>query len=490
MSRLLRSTLLASAAIPLAFAMPVQADELSEMKAQLQALQKRIGELEARQAQAPAPQPEQAPASEAVTGGDFPNSFKLPGSDTSVKIGGYVRVDAVKQFGGDFGGTRSDATALAPLRSSGLGASAQDGGFGLTANRSRVNLETRTPTRFGTLRTYVEGDFGGGDGFTANTDRFNSMSFRLRHAYGEFGPLLGGQTYTTFFDPVTLPETLDPGGPAGHAGNHLRQAMVRITQPVGSGLLRIAAENPAAVFNGQAPLSGSNGTLPLVSVNQVNQYPDMTVRYDRDGDWGHVSVAGVLRNLRFDTGTSGTSSTAASPQGHSDQIAGGGALALRVPTVGKDNVIAVGAWGRGIGRYLWGANLLDAVTTAIAGRGGAFEPVDAFGGTLAYQHWWTENIRSNLVGGWVHNDIPRKFSVSCNPNNFISAAIAATCLPVDAMSAHVNLIWSPVPAANFGLEYEFAYQDWSSGGFDAARGGRMKNFGLGERLGATLQFGF
>lgn len=38
-----------------------------------------------------------------VTRGDKPGSFKLPGSDTSVQIGGYVKLDAIYNPDEDLG---------------------------------------------------------------------------------------------------------------------------------------------------------------------------------------------------------------------------------------------------------------------------------------------------------------------------------------------------------------------------------------------------
>jgi hypothetical protein len=45
-----------------------------------------------------------APA-QAVTGGDHPGSFKLPGSNTSMKIGGYTKGDLYYDVDQDLGDT-------------------------------------------------------------------------------------------------------------------------------------------------------------------------------------------------------------------------------------------------------------------------------------------------------------------------------------------------------------------------------------------------
>src|SRR4029079_5435521 len=72
----------------------VGADTLEELKAQIDALQKKVVELEEKQDRT-----EQraagAAADNVVTGGASKGSFKLPGSNTSITLGGYVKLDAV-----------------------------------------------------------------------------------------------------------------------------------------------------------------------------------------------------------------------------------------------------------------------------------------------------------------------------------------------------------------------------------------------------------
>src|SRR2546425_6289902 len=60
-----------------------RADTLSDLREQTEALQRKVNELEDAQRKT------------APTGGDIPGSFRLPGSNTSIKLGGYVKFDAV-----------------------------------------------------------------------------------------------------------------------------------------------------------------------------------------------------------------------------------------------------------------------------------------------------------------------------------------------------------------------------------------------------------
>src|SRR6266853_4777084 len=85
-----------SAAIALLTGLPAaSADELADLRANQELLQKRIDQLS--QAPPPAPGPfvpgvgaETRPPGAPVTTGSFPRSFLIPGTDTSLRNGGYA----------------------------------------------------------------------------------------------------------------------------------------------------------------------------------------------------------------------------------------------------------------------------------------------------------------------------------------------------------------------------------------------------------------
>src|SRR5260370_42170191 len=94
-SNILRAKTLALA-IAIGLGVPTtaaQADELQDLKAQLEALKKKVGELEMKQETAEKKQATAAPDN-VVTGGATKGSFKLPGSATSVTLGGDIKLDA------------------------------------------------------------------------------------------------------------------------------------------------------------------------------------------------------------------------------------------------------------------------------------------------------------------------------------------------------------------------------------------------------------
>ena len=71
----------------------IHATTIEELDAAIVALRKQIDELRAQsRSAADTPSPSTA---NVVTAGKTKGSFKLPGSDTSITLGGYVKLDAV-----------------------------------------------------------------------------------------------------------------------------------------------------------------------------------------------------------------------------------------------------------------------------------------------------------------------------------------------------------------------------------------------------------
>ncbi|HSV25434.1 MAG TPA: hypothetical protein VLJ17_20700, partial [Xanthobacteraceae bacterium] len=104
--------------------------------------------------------------------GSFPGSFLVPGTQTSFAIGGYVKLDYTYDFGAQqVNGSGTGVPALiqpfGPLDSGLLhiggvtipvladGAHHIHGNSQFTAAESRFNIETRTPTSYGEIKTFI-----------------------------------------------------------------------------------------------------------------------------------------------------------------------------------------------------------------------------------------------------------------------------------------------------------------------------------------------
>jgi DcaP outer membrane protein len=416
----------AIAIVAVALATTVHADELQELKTQIELLQKKVGELEQKQEKTEQKQ-SAAAADNVVTGGATKGSFKLPGSNTSVTLGGYVKLDAV--FSNPSAGVDAkgdlflDPTAIPVGPAAGANEHSQVK-FG--ARESRLFVKTSTPTSLGDLNTHVEFDFYGADG---NESVSNSHGFRLRHAYGTLGHLLAGQTWTNFMNPASLPETVDFGGPVGQIFE--RQAQVRWTQAFsasawGSGQWAVALENPETVV--QVPGGASFRA-------DDDRLPDITGQILFDTPRGKISVHGLVRQIRVDSATA--------PAAVDQKLGGALSVAGVVPTIGKDDFRFTASLGNAIGRYSDGF-----FPDGVVGSDGQIHLPKQWGWFAAYRHFWSDRLRSNLVLSSAGESNPADSPANTNKST---------------RSAHLNLIWSPVANADLGLEYIYADRETEDG---------------------------
>ena len=385
--------------------------------------------------------------------GSFPGSMLIPGSQTSFKIGGYVKLD----YDYDFSVART-AVGGFDVRSIPLPNTAGHSVHGvsqLTASESRFNIETRTPSAYGEVKTFIEGDFTNPNGLTNSstfTTESNSSGFRLRQAYGTLGPFLAGQTFSTFRDTTAEPEILDIFAQVGVSGP-TRVPQVRYTYDIGDGFSLIAGvENPETLFAS----SGGAATNTNFGTGGINRLPDGVLKFRFEQGPGHLEIRGALRQLRFDN-TIGINSTA---------VGWGVGISGHYNTFGKDQIQATFSYGDGNGRYFADNGVPDA---AINTTTGAFTSLVSYGGDLSYQHWWLRNLRTNVTGGFIH--------VNNESSVFSGANFAAQnqWFTVE----RINLLWSPVPMVDLGPEFIYGYR--------RSQGDGSQGF---ERLMASAKFRF
>ena len=215
---------------------------------------------------------------QAIIGGSFPRSFLIPGTDTSIRVGGFIDLTGHYFFQGANSGNPGTPSSnsgqngnlnglpVGQMFVPGLGNVAQqanhsrgNGFFELSPQQSRWNIETRTPTAWGEARTFLEFDLSTGcNNFSAQTVQQaggDSLIPRLRFAYGTLGGFLAGQAISNFSDADADTESMEFGGAMGSTGGQ-RIPQVRYTiasavrrRPLGvGGTPTVYVETPAGLL--------------------------------------------------------------------------------------------------------------------------------------------------------------------------------------------------------------------------------------------------
>lgn len=369
-------------------------------------------------------------------------TFLFPGTDTSVTLGGYIKLDAIlsdKSAGVDSVGDQMLNPNLIPV---GPDAGAhKKNQVTLHARQTRLSFATSTPTSRGDLTTYVEGDFFG-DLPNGNETSTNSSGFRLRHAYGALGGFSAGQYWTNLFNQDAYPETLDFGGALGEL--FVRQAQVRWTQKLGFGEWSVSAENPESVL----AVPGKSTTFRSDS----DHAPDLVGRVKIGAAGGVYSVGVLAREIHVDS--------PAAPAAADGKWGGAVALTAIVPTIGKDDVRTSLNFGDAIGRYQVGGFFPDGyVDTA-----GQVRLARQASGYIAYRHFWSSTLRSTLEVSAADSAPPADTFAGINKAD---------------RSQHLNLIWRPVPNFDVGAELIHARREVTGG-----------DSGTLNRIQFSAQYGF
>ena len=155
--------------------------------------------------------------------------------------------------------------------------------------QSRLGFKSSTPTEYGDVKTIFEFEL-----FGTGVDA-GQTTFRLRHAWGEFGQIGAGQYWSPFTDPDAFPNSLEYWGPTGLAW--YRNVQLRWT-PVNDGhqTFMVALERPGA--SGDAGVYADR--IELQNIKPRFPMPDLSAAYKTTMSWGYLRVAGQLRVIKWD----------------------------------------------------------------------------------------------------------------------------------------------------------------------------------------------
>jgi Porin subfamily len=453
--------------------------------------------------------------------------YYIPGTETCIKLGGFLRVEWDANAGGSF-----------TTFTNGANAQFFRGGDQLTT-RSRAVLtgDVREQTAYGTLRAYFAGGWqyttndaptlslagssvasGGGAASSANTN--NSNAYLLR-AFVQWGGFTLGKT-ASFFDFFSTSKYT-------HQTNFLWQEFGGVgintwgyTQQLGNGLAAsIAVEDNTffahpvrdlqQAFTGTATIGGTGGAFggtffPIqVAGGPTNgtfnnagfQVPDIVGSLRVDQAWGGAQVALALHDNRtryYQNTANGLTAGVAHP-GDKWGWAGMAGVELNLANVGwaKGDTLAVqsqycvgtsehcydnsGSRQADLAWSLVNTNRIglgwldDGFESNIAATGATgIQLSTAWNVVAAIQHYWVPDLRTSLYGAyatWKANSSAVDALV-CAPAHAANAAVSASgCADWAAWQIGSRTIWNPTRNLDIGVDV--VYSDLNKSAFDGAK---------------------
>jgi len=312
--------------------------------------------------------------------------------ERSFDIYGFAQADFIQDLAGRLDPDWDDA-----FRPSKIGIDGQFGGDGqssISVKQSRFGVKGSMPTGEGGTPLNFKFEF---DLFGTGADA-GQTTFRLRHAYGEWGSLLAGQTNSLFMDGDVFPNTIDYWGPAGMV--FYRNVQIRWTPyRSGNSHFAIAIERPGNdIDSGNIRLiEGFEGA----TIQNNEELPDFTAQWNVKGDWGHFQAAGILRKVGYEYKVNpGDSWTSGSQTGW------GINLGSTINSVGDDKLLLQVVYGEGIASYMndGGMDLapnatFDAETVSSLDA----RTVPLTGVVAYYDHYWNKKWSSSI--GYSYTEV-------------------------------------------------------------------------------------
>jgi len=373
----------------------------------------------------PAPRFNNAPIDPSLQG-----FISIPGTSTIFKIGGSARLDVIADDSNNGNPNEFIPSSFPVPGQPGAGSPSRSQ---VQAKGSRITFELRRPVgQDNNLRVYYENDFFG----DAST---NTMTYRVRHLYGQAWNFLVGQTFSNFMDVDAFPDVIDYEGPNGLVNT--RQSQVRYSQPFLNTNLQLAVsvEQPNAQIRLTDPAYGSGAST-------VNRRPDFAahVRYEAKR-LGHLQLSGVYRYLSYDNNNTGQG-----VPGWGVSLSGG------LNLFAHDALTAQGTYGEGIARYVRdpsGANEDAAVDSH-----GNLRALPVWGVAVGYTHVWADKWKSTVSYGYAHVDTEASNGqFAFDHSNYVSG----------------NLIYQWSPGFRLGVEYLYGTKEVRNG---ASHDGQRLNF--------------
>ncbi|SFO25347.1 Porin subfamily protein [Bradyrhizobium sp. Ghvi] len=436
--------------------------------------------------------------------------YYMPGTDTCIKLGGYVRADAIFGGAGDYGFNQN-----APTSSNNGGSNNRLTNYFYTRARMDLNVDTRTATEYGVVRTYADMIFSydtvtGTQNTSAPTGGTSfgggGATLGLYHAFIQFAGFTFGRTVSIFDAPW---QSYPAGGPDTIPGgsNHVNGInQLAYTADFGQGITgSIALEEETSANNGQSNLWNVNGFSASGSVSGSTGLPTVTSasaaaaaaliqgQYGVN-DWGGTRVPDITGAVRVDQAWGLAQLSVAAhdlhagyygstePSGHPSDKWGWavqGSLSIKnIPTGAGDNINLQAVYTDGATRYNFQSLFPQSffmfsgsgsayqsvgfagLADGVFGTGTGIDTVKTWGVRGSYTHNWSPYWASAIYGGYASASygstgkslICANFAAIANPG--------ATCNPDFNFGVlGVNTVWTPVKNLAFTADVSWSRLD-------------------------------
>jgi hypothetical protein len=442
-----------------------------------------------------------------------PGFYYIPGTDTCIKLGGYLRVDVLANTNSDATGSYTSPAASGNRFTNGY----------TWRSREDLNVDTRTATEYGVVRTFFDATFswttdnygpGAAAGSTvyspigtvsapnnANAGAVADGTVGVYYAFIQFAGFTIGKAVSQFSTPWTNYPGNNFDGLVGGGGTVTGVNQFTYTAQFGNGVsLSLSAQDQTAYYQaGVMNLSagGAIGLTPFGSSDYAGTIaPDLVAMLRVDQAWGlfQASFAAHDNHAAY--------YGAAATSGHPDDVWGwAGQLALsikNIPTGPGDTINLQGVYTDGATRYniqdlaggagaatIFGGTSVPGAYSSIGfgiapdtvfAAGGSQQLIQTWGFRGAYVHNWNPNWNTSIYGAWadvMYNSTAK--SLICGPTGtgaggsfgifYAATATLTSCNPNYSIAQiGTQTQWTPVKNLTFSADFTYTHLDQNMAG--------------------------
>ncbi|MEZ2142027.1 porin [Bradyrhizobium sp. DN5] len=421
--------------------------------------------------------------------------YYIPGSDTCIKLGGYLRAEVALNAGGNYSAQYNGVFA----------ANNRLTNYYSMRAREDLNIDTRTATEYGVVRTYFDavftwttgsyvgtGSATGATGYSATTAGSSTInptdggisggSLGVYYAFIQFAGFTMGKSVSQFDAPWINYPGNNFDQLVGGSGSTNGVAQFTYTADFGQGVsATISAQDQTQFFTtniwNTAGMSTTGVLGGAYGSNDIGgtRSPDIVGVVRVDQAWGlfQASVAAHDNHVGYYGATEVT--------GHPEDKWGWAvqlALSIKnIPTGAGDVINVSGVYTEGASRYnfqslaatsysMFGSSNaayqsigFAGVSDAVFGPGGNLELTKTYGFRGAYTHNWSPYWNTALYGAWAAvNHSGTAKGLICGSAAF--ATLTGTCNP-DFNIGQVGVItrWTPVKNLTFSADFTYSHLD-------------------------------
>ncbi|NIX77058.1 porin [Microvirga terricola] len=368
--------------------------------------------------------------------------FYIPGTETCLRVGGRVRADYL--YGQPL--TRANDA------------------FGFRA-RGRIQLDARTATAYGLLRTFVRFEITRSSGTPFGNPGNNgniATSPNVAEAFVQFGGLTAGRV-TSFFSNSDLPNQQMGTLRFDDAPD---VDLLAYTFTFGNGFSASISVEDGLERRSVGFVPGGVAAVALTPAGQ--RAPDLVGNLKYAGTWGTAQLSGAVHQIRSNnliTNAAGITDFPDTEYG----FAAAGTVSVNLPQLAPGDALWFAAtYANGALAYLSGGNSslssspfnVLGVSNLVLFADGFVNPISgdikkSTGWSLAggLRHFWTPQIRQNVFGSYMHVNFGKGAS-GITADGFRTGLDS-----FNEWRVGTNVFWQPVAGLDLGVEVMYARLD-------------------------------